>query len=40
MRREEKNREMKRALIRELPQMLVIGIGLYAWALILWMVAV
>lgn len=38
MSRRQKRRAMKQFL-RELPPMIVIGIGLYAWALILWVVA-
>lgn len=37
MRREKK--EMKKALLIELPAMLVIGAGMAAWALLLWVVA-
>lgn len=35
----EKNREMKKALLIELPAMLVIGAGMFAWAFLLWAVA-
>lgn len=38
MRRKRRERAI-RELMRELPAMLVIGAGLYAWALILWVVA-
>lgn len=31
--------EMKKALLIELPAMLVIGAGMFAWALLLWVVA-
>lgn len=34
-----RNKREIRALLRELPGMLAICAGLYAWALILWMVA-
>ncbi len=37
--RREKTREMKKALLIELPAMLVIGAGMFAWALLLWVVA-
>ena len=38
--RERKRRERAiRELIRELPAMLVIGAGMFAWALLLWTVA-
>ena len=40
IRRERKRRERAiRELIRELPAMLVIGAGMFAWALLLWTVA-
>lgn len=31
--------EMKKALLIELPAMLVIGVGMFAWAFLLWVVA-
>lgn len=31
--------EMKKALLIELPAMLVIGAGMFAWAFLLWAVA-
>lgn len=34
-----RNKREIRVLLRELPGMLAICVGLYAWALILWMVA-
>lgn len=37
MRREKE--EMKKALLIELPAMLVIGAGMFAWAFLLWAVA-
>ena len=38
--RERKRRErVMRELIRELPAMMVIGAGMFAWAFLLWIVA-